>query len=143
MIPRSLFMKNMGLTGYKQVYDIKSEVPRTTILCNTGIWKPDSYDFYTEVVNESQPLEVTRKKIKELYMRFNFDTGTDKELFNHYKRSRKFSIGHEYGLKYNQASKLYDLRLDNDEEYTFDEWVLLKNVINKLQGKSWGNLIFW
>jgi predicted transcriptional regulator len=143
MIPRSLFMKNVGLTGYKQVYDIKSEVPRTTILSNTGIWKPDSYDFYTEVVKESQPLEVTREKIKELYMRFNFDTGTDKELFNHYKRSRKFSIGHEYGLKYNEASKLYDLRLDNDEEYTFDEWVLLKNVINKLQGKSWGNLIFW
>ena len=143
MIPRSEFLYDLGLSNYKQTYDIKSEIPRTTILCNTGIWKPDNYDFYLDVVNNSSPLEVTRQRIKELYMRFNFDTGSDKELFNHFKRSRVFYLRHEYGLSFKDTYKLFDLRLENDEEYNFNDWVLLKNEINRIQGKSWGNLIFW
>ena len=143
MMTRSKFLNKVELYGYKQVYDIKSEVPRTTILCNTGEWKSDNYDFYLDVVNNTEPLEVTREKIKELYMRFNFDTGSDKELFNHYKRSRVFKLRHEYGLSFKDSYKLYDFRLDNGEEYTLDEWKLLRDEINKIQGKSWGNLIFW
>ena len=143
MIPRSLFMKNVGLSNYRQVYDIKSEVPRTTILCNTGIWKPDSYDFYLDVVKRTQPLEVTRERIKELYMRFNFDVGTDKELFNHFRMSRIKTLEKEYRLNNKESKKLYELRLDNEEEYNSNEWVLLRNEINNIQGKSWGNLIFW
>jgi len=143
MMTRSKFLNKVELHGYKQVYDIKSEVPRTTILCNTGEWKTDNYDFYLDVVNQTSPLEVTREKIKELYMRFNFDTGSDKELFNHYKRSRVFKLRHEYGLSFKDSYKLYDFRLDNGEEYTLDEWKLLRDEINKIQGKSWGNLIFW
>jgi hypothetical protein len=133
----------MGLSDYKQVYDIKSEVPRTTILCNTGVWKPDNYDFYNDVVNQSHPLEVTREKIKELYMRFNFDFGTDRELFNHFRNSRILKIKHEYGLNYTESKNMYELRLDNGEEYNIDEWKILRDIINNIQGKSWGNLIFW
>jgi hypothetical protein len=76
-------------------------------------------------------------------MRFNFDVGTDKELYNHYKRSRIFNLKYENGLSLTGSYKLYDFRLDNDEEYTFDEWKVLRDVIDKIQGKSWGNLIFW
>jgi predicted transcriptional regulator len=143
MIPRKQFMNKVGLIGYNQIYDIKSEVPRTTILSNTGIWKPDSYDFYTDVIEQSQVDEITRDRLKELYMRFNFDIGTDKELFNHYRRSRIFTLKHEYGMGLKQAKDLYYLRYDNDVEYTFEEWVMLKDAIKNIQGKSWGNLIFW
>jgi len=143
MIPRSKFLIDVGLSGYKQVYDIKSEVPRTTILCNTGIWKTDSYDFYIDVLNKTKPLEVSREKIKELYMRFNFDFGTDKELYSHYRRSRVFKLRHENGLSFTESYKLYYKRLDINEEYTFDEWKVLRDEINNLQGKTWGNLIFW
>jgi hypothetical protein len=143
MMTRSKFLNEMGLSNYKQVYDIKSEVPRTTILCNTGIWKPESFDFYSEVKKETDPLEVTRDRLKEFYMRFNFDTGSDKELFNHFKRSRVFYLKHENGLTFKESYKLYDIRYDNGVEYTFDEWKYLGSVIKNIQGKSWGNLIFW
>jgi len=95
------------------------------------------------VVKESHPLEVTRDKIKELYMRFNFDVGTDKELFSHYVRGRKLKFQHDDGITFKEAGKLYNLKFDGGEEYTFDEWVVLKEIINDIQGKSWGNLIFW
>ena len=155
MTPRSLFLTKMGLSNYRQVYDIKSEVPRTTVLCNTGIWKPDSWDFYREVIKNSQPIEVSRDRLKELYMRFNFDIGTDKELFNHFRRSRILTIGKEYGLdfskssnskykiNYNKSKNIYEKKLENNEEFNFNEWLVLKEVINNTQGKSWGNLIFW
>lgn len=143
MIPRKVFLNEVGLVGYKQIYDIKSEVPRTTILSNTGIWKPENYDFYTDVIEQSQVAEITRNRLKELYMRFNFDIGTDKELYNHFRRSRIFTIKHEYGMSIKAAERLYYLNLENECEYTFDEWTMLRNAIEKIQGKSWGNLIFW
>jgi hypothetical protein len=143
MIGRKEFMKQVGLIEYKQIYDIKSEVPRTTILANTGIWKPDSYDFYTDVIEQSEVKEITRNRLKELYMRFNFDMGTNKELFNHFRRSRIFTLRHEHGISLKEAENLYYLNLENDCEYSFDDWVSLQNAIKKIQGKSWGNLIFW
>jgi predicted transcriptional regulator len=143
MISRKEFMKQVGLIDYKQIYDIKSEVPRTTILANTGIWKPDSYDFYTDVIKQSEVNEITRDRLKELYMRFNFDMGTNKELFNHFRRSRIFTLRHEHGINLKEAENLYYLNLENDCEYSFDDWVSLQEAINNIQGKSWGNLIFW
>ena len=140
---RSEFMKELGLSGYKQVYDIKSEVPKTTILCNTGIWKPDEYDFYAKVVMGCEPLEINRELVKQLYMRFNFDTGSDKEQFNHFRNYRIFKLKCEHQISTVNATKLYYFRLENDAEYTFEEWTVMKDVINKIQGKSWGNLIFW
>ena len=59
---RTEFLKKLNLSNYKQVYDIKSEVPRTTILSNTGTWKPDSWDFYSEIVKKCQPIEINRDK---------------------------------------------------------------------------------
>jgi hypothetical protein len=149
MEKRSEFLQRMGLSDYKEVYDIKSEVPRTTILANTGKWKSDSYDIYTEIIKESGVEEINREVIKQLYMRFNFDIGTQKEKFNHYRNERYKEIAKVRGIKLNNKSNyrimrnIYEERLENDVEYTFEEWVELARAIEKIQGKSWGNLIFW
>ena len=143
MEKRTDFLKRVGLGNYKQIYDIKSEVPRTTILSNTGIWKPDSYDIYTEIIKESGVQEITRNRIKDLYMRFNFGTGTQKERYNYFRNSRIQKIKNEYGMNEREAKDYFYLGLENNCEYNFDEWVLLSEAIEKIQGKSWGNLIFW
>jgi hypothetical protein len=163
MEKRSDFLKRVGLDGYKEIYDIKSEVPRTTILANTGIWKSDDYDIYTEIIKESGVDEINRDVVKELYMRFNFGSGTLKQKFNYYRNSRIRVIQEDYGwtcklcktygacrhhnnLKcknHKRAVNIYYDRLENYAEYTYDEWVGLGEAIEKIQGKSWGNLVFW
>jgi hypothetical protein len=143
MEKRGDFLKRMELSDYKEVYDIKSEVPRTTILANTGIWKPDSYDIYTEIIKESGVQEITRDVIKDLYMRFNFGTGTQKQRFNYYRNERIKLLLKEFDIAKTTGRIFYEMREENELEYTFDEWIELSNAIEKIQGKSWGNLIFW
>jgi hypothetical protein len=159
MEKRSDFLKRVGLADYKEIYDIKSEVPRTTILANTGVWKPDSYDAYEEARKLSVIEIINRELVKKLYMRFNFGTGTLKQRFNYYRNSRIEELKKEHGLEsYIDAEKLYYFRLQDIfgkypvtplmqcgtlMEYTFEEWVELGEAIEKIQGKSWGSLIFW
>jgi hypothetical protein len=130
---RSDFLKRVGLAGYKELYDIKSEVPRTTILANTGIWKSDDYDIYTEIIRKSEVQEINREVIKELYMRFNFGTGSMSQRFNYYRNYRIKTLQKECGWdckscdtfskcghhnsmkckKHKQAEELYYVRLQD------------------------------
>jgi hypothetical protein len=133
MEKRSDFLKRVGLAGYKELYDIKSEVPRTTILANTGIWKSDDYDIYTEIIRKSEVQEINREVIKKLYMRFNFGTGSMSQRYNYFRNYRIKTLQKEYGLdckscgrfskcshhnsmrckKHKQAEKLYYIRLQD------------------------------
>jgi hypothetical protein len=163
MEKRSDFLRRVRLADYKEIYDIKSEVPRTTILANTGVWESDSYDIYEEVIKLSGVEDINRDVVKDLSMRFNFGTGTLKARYNYYRNSRIKELIKELKKEneiksYKDAERLFYIRAQDiygkykipnqmrdgtTLEYTFEEWVALGEAVEKIRGKAWGNIIFW
>jgi hypothetical protein len=167
MEKRSVFLKRVGLSDYKEIYDIKSEVPRVTILANTGIWKADDYDIYEAIINECDFLyqeQISREEIKKLFMRIYFGTGTVKQRYNYYRNDCIRDLQLMYGLtckackKEKCESRNKRLKCENHTvaknyyykhleeyhaEYTFEYWKEMSRAVEKVIGKSLGNLIFW
>jgi hypothetical protein len=158
---RNEFLKMIGLPDYYEVFDIKSEVPRVNYLFHTGEWKPDSYDFYTEILKEAKTDQryeekITRDVIKSLFMRFYFGKTLDKRAYlggyvktEAKKRPEKLKIDliDDYG---NKTTGYYDLRaqyekdakrgdIDIDYDLYYDLGIATENVVKP----SIKALIFW
>jgi hypothetical protein len=147
---RDDFLKRIGLPDYYEVYDIKSEIPRINWLFHTGEWKDDTYDFYTEIINDfaiSCPDpdgdKISRGKagneyyndsMKQLFMRVYFGKGTEKQSYSGYKEEK---------LKREQNSYWPGAREEDLLPYDFNEWYEICRSTEKICGPSIGNLIFW
>jgi hypothetical protein len=143
------FLKRIGIPKYYEVYDIKSEYPRINYLFHTGVWKPDDYDFYSEIVNDTEMLKYTGEMItrgatkntdyedsmKQLFMRIYFEKGTD---------TQSYVKGYILDVKKRKGnSKLIDNMIENDEWITLELWKTLAGSLRKIVGPSIGNLINW
>lgn len=71
----------------KYHYDINSAVPRISYLMNTGIWMPNSFDFYSAIA-ERTGIKLTRENLKPLFFRFRFGKSKSRS-FNAYIYSNK------------------------------------------------------
>jgi hypothetical protein len=103
---RNVFLNEIGLNDYFEVYDIKSEIPRVNWLFHTGEWKDDNYDFYSEIIKDTGMLkyfdwEIQRSQtqyseyedsMKQLFMRVYFGKGSDKQSFNGYEKDKRQRI---------------------------------------------------
>jgi hypothetical protein len=159
------FLKRVGLVGYHEVYDIKSEYPRVNYLFNTGKWKDDDYDFYNEIIEDSQKKNATEEVIqrgetkyshfndsmKQLFMRIYFGNGSYKQAWrNGYIRER---LEREGIIKIERNfrevildKKKYDdffKMLNNDEDINYDVWQTLSKSVENICGPSIGNLVAW
>jgi hypothetical protein len=133
---RNDFLRKVGLGDYYEVYDIKSEIPRVNYLFHTGIWKDDDYDFYTEIIKDTEMLKYTGDEIergtagtkyyndsmKQLFMRIYFGRGSDLQSYNAYIIEKKSRLENEYELW------LFEKRLRTEN------WLIL------IYGKSSANL---
>jgi len=156
---RDDFLKRVGLPDYYEVYDINAEIPRINYLFHTGEWKDDSYDFYTEIINDYQirmPDEdrIARGKagsanyddsMKQLFMRVYFGKGSEKQSYLGYKDDyMKRNIESWNSIKNAVKLKLFPKFNKADFfPYTFDEWYEICCSVEKICGKSIGNLVFW
>jgi hypothetical protein len=146
---RKDFLKKIGLGDYYEVYDIKSQVPRVNWLFHTGQWKDDKYDFYSEIVKDTEMEKYLDWKVqrgetkyteyddsmKQLFMRIYFGKGTDRQSYNGYLNNKLDRVKNGYKKYWNDV----DDKLDID----FDIWKELCNSTKKIVGKPLGNLIFW
>jgi hypothetical protein len=146
---RSDFLKRIGLPDYYEVYDIKSEVPRVNYLFHTGIWKDNDYDFYSEIIKESEMIkyldwQVDRGQtgytdyedsMKQFFMRIYFGKGSDRQSFNGWLNDKLQRLGNNW-MDYWKAE-------DEGFEVNYNIWSALCDAIRKLVGPSLGNLIFW
>ena len=146
---RDDFLKRIGLPDYYEIYDIKSEIPRINLLFHTGVWKDDNYDFYSEIVkdtNMSDFLDWNIKRgatkdteyedsMKSIFMRIYFGKGSDLQSYNGFVENKLLRLGDDY----------MDFWLAQSEEFeiNFDIWKELCKSTEKICGKSIGNLIFW
>jgi hypothetical protein len=118
---RAEFLERMRIPDYKEVYDIKSEFPRINHiksefprinhLFHTGIWKPDNYDFYNEIIKDTM-LELTdglkiargatqytdeADSFKRLFMRMYNGKGTVVQSYNGWLADKRKEI--DEGIK--------------------------------------------
>jgi hypothetical protein len=146
---RDDFLKRVGLPDYYEVYDIKSEIPRINWLFHTGEWKPDSYDFYAEIIKDTEfekyldwTLDRGETKytdyedsMKHLFMRIYFGKGSDKQSYNGYLKDKE-------KRPRNDGMDFYEAR-DEGYELNYELWTVVCDSTNKICGPSIGNLIFW
>jgi hypothetical protein len=146
---RSQFLKRIGLPDYYEVYDIKSEVPRVNWLFHTGEWKEDSYDFYTEIVKDTEMMKYTdwaiergetkytkyEDSMKQIFMRIYFGKGSDHQSFNGWLDDKLKRLGNDW-MK-------YWIQEENGFEINYDIWSLVCDSTRKIVGPSIGNLVFW
>jgi hypothetical protein len=142
------FLMRMGIPDYYEVFDIKSEFPRVNYLFHTGIWKPDDYDFYTEIINDTEMLKYTGDAIprgetkytdredsmKQLFMRVYFGKGSDKQSYGGYSKERK---------KRNENDGLFEDMLNNGQLVDYNVWKVICESTRKVVGQPIGNLIMW
>jgi hypothetical protein len=148
---RSDFLKRIGIPDYFEVFDIKSEVPRVNYLFNTGVWKDNDYDFYTEIIKDTNMMkyldyEIQRGQtqythyndsMKQIFMRIYFGKGSDEQSYRGYYNDK---LKREQNLKDNYY--IYK-SLQNDYIENLDIWKLVCDSTRKIVGPSIGNLIFW
>jgi hypothetical protein len=146
---RKDFLKKIGLGDYYEVYDIKCEVPRVNWLFHTGQWKDDNYDFYSEIVKDTEMEKYLDWKVqrgetkfteyddsmKRLFMRIYFGKGSDRQSFNGYLNSKLDRLKNNYAQYWDDVSD----KLDID----FNIWQELCKSTRKICGQPLGNLIFW
>lgn len=146
---RDDFLKRAGVPDYYEVYDIKSEIPRINWLFNTGEWKPDSYDFYSEIIKDTEfekylDWNLTRgatnytdyeDSMKQLFMRVYFGKGSDKQSYNGYLKDR-LKRPRRDGIEFYEAQEA-------GYELNYDLWTAICGSTRKIAGPSIRNLIFW
>lgn len=115
-------------------YDIKSSVPRVTVLLNTGVWLDSRIDLY-----ELMAAEFNQMCSKE-YLKWN--------SFNR-KVFKKFHML-SYFDSYNMISAHLKRRISLKTKYKRDDWVRLddamicyKKSVEIVLGKLWDNEIFF
>jgi hypothetical protein len=145
------FLNRIGIPDYYEVYDIKSQVPRVNYLFHTGIWKDDDYDFYSEIIKDTEMMEYLEYEIprgkteyteyndsmKQLFMKIYFGKGSDEQSYMGYyneKLSRKSELKDNYYIFKS---------IQNDYIENLDIWEIICNSTKKIVGSSIGNLIFW
>jgi hypothetical protein len=147
---RSDFFERVDLGGYREVWDISSEVPRVNYLFHTGEWKPNNYDFYAEIIKDACVTDIDGRKLsrggsrvtnyndsmKQMFMRIYFGTGSDLQSYNGYNKERiKRATNEDWSIS--------DV-LDRDEKLpVYEDWVKICNSTRKIVKPSIGNLIFW
>jgi hypothetical protein len=154
------FLKRVGLSDYFEVYDIKSEVPRVNYLFNNGIWKDDDFDFYSEIIkdtelneNENSTITLTRQHYKELFMRIYFGKGSFEQSYMGMNEARQGNnrLKKIFGLDRTKKDLLKGLSeyeyfkkmLDNGELIDLKVWNIICNSTRNVIGPFIGNLIFW
>jgi hypothetical protein len=146
---RSDFLKRIGIPNYYEVYDIKSEVPRVNYLFHTGVWKDDDYDFYSEIIKDTEMIhyldwQVDRGQtqytdyedsMKQIFMRIYFGKGSDKQSFNGWLDDKLKRLE-------NNWMDYWDLE-DKGFEINYNVWQILCDSTRKIVGPPIGNLVFW
>jgi hypothetical protein len=160
---RNDFLNRIGISDYEEVYDIKSEIPRINYLFHTGEWKDDTYDFYSEIIKDTNMLEKTGDAIprgeteythyndsmKQLFMRIYFGSGSDYQAWKGYlderlQREKLIEIKNKKKTILDEGKHKYFLdMLENGEDMYFDLWKIVSASTEKICGASIGNLIFW
>lgn len=157
------FLKRIGIPDYYEVYDIKCEIPRINWLFHTGEWKDDSFDFYKEILIDSELFEqrfindiyISRGEtkrsnyndsMKQLFMRIYFGKGTDLQSYNGYMQERENRYKKYDDLIKNgkmETDDLIDIMYKNKENIDLNNWQKLCNSTRAICGNPIGNLIFW
>jgi hypothetical protein len=152
------FLKRVGLSSYHEVYDIKSEVPRVNYLFNTGEWKDDDYDFYSEIIkdtgiNDYSNITLTRKYYKDLFMRIYFGKGSFRQSYNGMNENRQGNSVFRKILGLDRINKdlikglseyeYFQKMLDNGELIDLKVWDIICKSTENVIGAFLGNLIFW
>jgi hypothetical protein len=155
---RKDFLNRVGISDYREVYDIKSEFPRVNYLFHTGEWKDDSFDFYSEIIKDLNVKDILwsgddyilvdgdtlsrsgsnttdyNDSMKQLFMRIYFGKGTDRQSYNGYDKER---------LKRVKDVGIFKKMLDNGEGIDFSFWSVVCNSTRKVVGQPLGNLVMW
>ncbi len=143
------FLKRIGLADYYEVYDIKSEIPRINWLFHTGEWKDDDYDFYTEIIKDTEidkyldwnmqrgqtKYTEYEDSMKQIFMRIYFGKGSDKQSFSGWLNNKLERLNDDW--------MEYWIKEENGYELNYDIWQVLCNSTRKICGTPIGNLIFW
>jgi hypothetical protein len=146
---RSAFLNRIELSDYYEVYDIKSEIPRINWLFHTGEWKDDDYDFYSEIIKDTEMMKYLDWRIdrgeteqteyedsmKQIFMRIYFGTGSVKQSFNGWLNDKLMRTDNEFVEYWDKEEAGYEINKDI--------WQAVYNSTNKICGLSIGNLIFW
>ena len=162
---RKAFLTEIGIADYEEIYDIKSQVPRVNYLFHTGQWKPDSYDFYEEILKNTEAYkngyevilrdtkkikkwsgsDLTDEEIALYYHDDDFMKGIFMRIFFRENSSPKntFKFYRNKFLKRKQMDKIF---YDNDLNYPTikeSQWLDYYSATEKIVMPSIGNLIFW
>jgi predicted DNA-binding protein YlxM (UPF0122 family) len=146
---RKDFLNRVGISDYREVYDIKSEFPRVNYLFHTGEWKDDSFDFYSEIIKDMELSKYSwyddiergetkyteyNDSMKQLFMRVYFGKGSSLQSYNGYDTERQKRMNNP---------DLYMELYDNYRLITYDIWKQVCNSVFKVVGQSLGNLVMW
>jgi AcrR family transcriptional regulator len=147
---RSDFLKRAGIAGYREVYDINSEVPRVAYLFHTGKWKPKSYDFYAEIIKDAGLTDADGRIIsrngsretdygdgmKAMFMRIYFESYSDKNSFRLFESEmiKRFE---------DEDWSVGELIAKRELLVTKKDWPRLCESTRKIVGTSIGPLVFW
>jgi hypothetical protein len=146
---RDEFLTRVGLSDYYEVYDIKSEIPRINWLFHTGEWKDDNYDFYAEIIKDTEFIKYLdwqldrgetkyteyEDSMKQIFMRIYFGKGSDKQSYNGYLNNKLDRLGDDW--------MNYWIQQDEGFELNLDLWKVICDSVRKFCGVPIGNLIFW
>lgn len=157
---RGEFFSRIGIPDYELVYDMKSQVPRVNFLFHTGEWRPDSYDFYREILNNTRACQVGEDLITRGKTKLTGQADSMKGIFMriYFGRKRKEDLFRNYRYGFLKRHKDYETeieewpggpittRYDHPGNYTTikeNEWIDYYNTTQKIVGPSIHNLIWW
>jgi hypothetical protein len=160
---RPEFFARMGIPDYREVYDIKSQYPRVNCLFNTGEWKPDSYDFYTKIVEDTGMLESDGETVpknppedgdeadcmKHIFMRIYNGKGSFKQSYLGWICDKKKRIlqAKEEGIYTDCDSIIRALdgmaKFGGGGGIDLETWELLCLSTERVIGPFIGNLVAW
>ena len=155
---RKDFLTEIGLSDYVEIYDMKSQVPRVNHLFHTGNWKPDSFDFYTEILKGTHAFKIGENLVPRGTAKFKIDENeiieiADKDTMKGFFMSMFFGevsarqLFNAYRNDYIKRHKGYDVDYYNnpDNHKTIKEhiWLDIFQSMQKIVMPSIRNLIWW
>jgi hypothetical protein len=150
-------MNRLGYHNYKEVYDIKGEIPRVTHLLNTGEWWEDTFDPYAAMIEKSR-LKLSnnargaRDIMKFLFMYIYFAKGTDRQVYswyckklrNKYITVNKLKDKQENGRYKNKPGAWDKTKKNTVIPISLEDWPVMKQAVYKvLDNRFYGNEIFF
>jgi hypothetical protein len=145
------FLNRVGLPDYFEVYDIKSEFPRVNYLFHTGEWKDDSFDFYSEIIKDTEMIKYLDYQIQRGETKFTNYKDSMKQLFMRIYFGKSTPAVSYYGYYREKETRDPELKdnyhvfktLENEHIIDLDVWNELCNSTFKVVGMPLGNLVMW